>query len=431
MFLEEKHILVGVTGGVAAYKAATLVRELRRHGAEVRVVMTQAAEKFVGAATFQALSGRRVETEVFNGPGDEVRDSDEASGMDDDGMRHIELSRWADFLVIAPASANTLAKMAHGYASDLLSSVYLAGERPTAVVPAMNRLMWQHPATRANVEVLQARGVLVWGPEEGEQACGEIGAGRLLEPTDIMKHLSRFYSQRVLAGHKIVVTAGPTREAFDAVRCLSNHSSGKMGFAMARAAREAGAEVILIAGPVSLPTPYAVQRVDVTTAEQMHTAVFEHIRGATMFISCAAVADYRPLAPIYDAKVKKSSVMMQLHLVRTRDILSEVATLDPCPFLVGFAAETHNVAANARSKLLSKNLDMIVANHVGPDAAHNFGDDNAQVEVYWRGGNESLGPESKVTLSEKLISLFADRYQSQHQLQDQIQTGVSTDEHTA
>ncbi len=418
MFLEGKHILLGVTGGIAAYKAAALVRELRRCGAEVQVVMTRAAEKFVGALTFQGLSGRRVETDLFSHAGD----GRDASGTYRDGMKHIELSRWADFLLIAPASANTLAKMAHGYADNLLSSIYLAGDTSVAVAPAMNRLMWQHPATRANLELLRKRGVLVWGPGEGEQACGETGEGRLLEPADFIECLSEVFSRQTLAGYKVVVTAGPTREAFDAVRCLSNHSSGKMGFAIARAAREWGAEVILIAGPVSLSTPTLVQRIDVMAAEQMYAAVFEHIEGAALFISCAAVADYRPLAPVHDAKIKKSSEMMQLHLVRTRDILADVSALKTHPFLVGFAAETHNVAANARSKLLSKNLDVIVANHVGPDAAHGFGADHARVEVYWRGGSKSLGPESKKVLGEQLMSLFIRQYRSK--------TSVGSQEHT-
>ncbi len=417
MFLEGKHILLGVTGGVAAYKAAVLVRELRRCDAEVQVVMTRAAEKFVGAPTFQGLSGRRVETGLFAATEDAGN-----TAASDDGMKHIALSRWADFLLVAPASANTLAKMAHGYADDLLSAIYLAGDLPTAVAPAMNHLMWQHPATRANLEVLQQRGVLVWGPDEGEQACGETGAGRLLEPPALVERLSKTFSRETLAGKKVVVTAGPTREAFDAVRCLSNHSSGKMGFALARAAREWGAEVVLIAGPVALPTPPSVRRVDVVTAEQMHAAVFEHIADAALFISSAAVADYRPLAPMCDAKIKKNSEMIQLHLIRTRDILAEVAMLEPHPFLIGFAAETHNVAANARSKLLSKNLDMIVANRVGPNAPHNFGDDTAAVEVYWRSGNESLGPEPKTVLSRRLMSLFVRQYQAK--------IGVGAQEHT-
>ena len=412
MFLRGKHILLGVTGGIAAYKAAMLVRELRRCGAEVQVVMTRAAEKFVGAATFHGLSGRRVETDLFDKPENSRKgDADE----DDGGMKHIELSRWADFLLIVPASANTLAKFAHGYADDLLTSIYLAGDMPAAVAPAMNYLMWQHPATRANLRTLEQRGVLVWGPGEGEQACGETGAGRLLEPPEIINRLSETFSHETLAGYKVVVTAGPTREVLDAVRCLSNHSSGKMGFALARAAREQGAEVVLIAGPAPLPTPPSVRRVDVVTAEEMHAAVFEHIEGAAMFISCAAVADYRPLAPKHRTKIKKNEEMLQLHLIRTRDILAEVAALDSHrPFVIGFAAETHDVAANAKSKLLMKNLDMIVASQVGPDAPYSFGNDEALVEVYWRGGGESIGPGPKTALSNQLMSLFIRRYQSRH-----------------
>lgn len=421
MFLKDKRILLGVTGGVAAYKAAMLVRELRRHGAEVQVVMTRAAQNFVGAPTFQGLSGRRVETGLFAGPEDAAGDGDAVAAGG--GMKHIELSRWADFLVVAPASANTLAKMAHGYADDLLSATYLAGDVPAAVAPAMNRLMWQHPATRANVETLQERGVLVWGPDEGEQACGETGDGRLLEPAEIAERLSQAFSHETLAGHKVVVTAGPTREALDAVRCLSNYSSGKMGFAIARAAREQGAEVILITGPVSLPAPPSVRRVDVVTAEEMRTAVFDHVGGASMFISCAAIADYRPLSPLPAAKIKKNSEMMQLHLVRTPDVLTDVAAATVHPFLIGFAAETHSLAANARSKLLEKNLDVIVANQVGPNAPYNFGDDDTELEVYWRGGNETLGPGPKTVLSERLMSLFIRLYQ--------LKTGADAREHTA
>ena len=424
MFLQGKHILLGVTGGIAAYKAAILVRELRRYGAEVQVVMTQAAEKFIGAATFQGLSGRFVETKLFSDSENQF-ENDEAlhrDGMRDNGMKHIELSRWADFLLIAPASANTLAKMAHGYADDLLSSIYLAGDIPIAVAPAMNHLMWQHPATCANIEILRQRKVLIWGPEEGEQACGESGDGCLLDPSDIVSSLNQAFSYETLAGHKIVVTAGPTREAFDAVRCLSNYSSGKMGFALARAAREQGAEVILITGPVSLQTPPSIQRVDVVTAEQMHMEVLEHIQDATMFISCAAVADYRPLSSTVDIKIKKSSELMQLHLIKTRDILSDVATLNPHPFLIGFAAETNNIAVNAKSKLLEKNLDIIVANHVGPQAPYNFGDDRAQVNVYWRGGDQSVGPELKTVLGAKLMSIFIRQYQQKNSVKVQKYT---------
>ena len=409
MFLRGKHILLGVTGGIAAYKAALLVRELRRCGAEVQVVMTQAAGKFIGAATFQGLSGRRVETDPFSEEGDTGESSNRG------GMKHIELSRWADFLLVAPASANTLARFAHGSADNLLSSIYLAGNVPTAVAPAMNHLMWQHPATRANLKTLQHHGVLVWGPDEGEQACGETGAGRLLEPPEIIRRLSEAFSHEKLAGHKVVVTAGPTREALDAVRCLSNPSSGKMGFALARAAREQGAEVVLITGPVSLPTPPSVRRVDVVTAEEMYTAVFKHIENAAILVSCAAVADYRPLAATPNTKIKKSSELLKLHLVRTRDILASVSALDSRPFLVGFAAETHDVAINARSKLLRKNLDVIVANRVGPDAPYDFGNDDALVEVYWRGGNELIGPAPKTVLSNHLMSLFIRQYQSRRQ----------------
>ena len=421
MYLEGKHILLGVTGGIAAYKAAVLVRELRCRGAEVQVVMTRAAGRFVGAATFRGLSGRRVETDLFDDP---ERTATDETAVDDAGMKHIELSRWADFLLIAPASANTLAKMAHGIADDLLSSIYLAGDVPTAVAPAMNRLMWQHPATRANLETLRNRGVLVWGPDEGEQACGETGDGRLLEPGDVADCLDEAFSRKTLAGRKLVVTAGPTREALDAVRCISNHSSGKMGFAIARAAAEQGADVVLIAGPVSLPPPPAVRRVvNVVTVDEMRAAALEHARGAAMFIACAAVADYRSPDPRPDVKLKKDDERLQLSLVRTPDILAGVAALEPRPFLVGFAAETHDVAANARSKLMRKNLDVIVANRVGPNAPYSFGADDAEVAVYWRGGEELLGPARKTALAGQLVSLFIRRYQRKFGVQAQEHTG--------
>ncbi len=415
MFLRNKRILLGVTGGIAAYKAAVLVRELRRVAAEVRVVMTRSAIRFVGAATFQGLSGYPVETDDDAGfepasasagfPGTV------AGAAKDDGMRHIQLSRWADFFLVYPASANTMAEMAHGHADRLLTSIYLAGNAPAAVAPAMNHLMWKHPATRANVQLLRRHGVLVWGPAEGEQACGEDGMGRLLEPQDVVQRLADAFSHATLAGHKVVITAGPTREAVDAVRCLSNHSSGKMGFALARAAGEQGAEVVLIAGPVALHTPPAVKRIDVVSAEQMRAAVMQQIGGASMFIACAAVADYHLPRPLDTGKIKKRHESLHLHLVKTRDILAEVAALEPRPFVVGFAAETSHVEANAKSKLFGKNLDVIVANQVGPEAPHDFGDDMGRVDVYWRDGGESLGSATKEVLGQRLLALFIHLYQ--------------------
>ena len=426
MFLHNKHILLGVTGSIAAYKAVVLVRELRHMAADVRVVMTRSATRFIGVATFQGLSGHPVET----GDADSTPAFADGHALDlatadahDDGMRHIHLSRWADFFLISPASANTMAKLAHGHADDLLTSIYLAGDTPTAVAPAMNHLMWQHPATRANLQLLRRRGVLVWGPAEGEQACGEDGMGRLLEPQEIVSRLSDAFSRGTLAGHKVVVTAGPTREAVDAVRCLSNHSSGKMGFALARAAGEHGAEVVLIAGPVTLRTPPAVRRIDVVSAEQMYAAVMQHIGGASMFISCAAVADYHLPHPMGAGKIKKRDESLHLHLVKTRDILAEVAALDPHPFLAGFAAETDHVEANAKSKLLGKNLDVIVANQVGPNAPHNFGDDVGKVDVYWRGGSETLGPEAKEVLGRRLLALFIHLYHRKNNAGSRERTG--------
>ena len=387
-------ILLGVTGGIAAYKSAELVRRLRDRGAEVQVVMTAGARQFVTPLTFQALSGRPVRTDLW----------DEAAEA---AMGHIELARWADRVLVAPASADFLARLAHGLADDLLTTLCLATDAPLSVAPAMNRLMWANAATQANVALLRSRGVTVLGPAEGDQACGETGPGRMLEPAELLDALApQGAAKRVLAGLKVMITAGPTRERIDPVRFITNRSSGKMGFAVAEAAREAGAEVVLVSGPVNVATPPGVRRVDVETAEQMMNAVNEHVADTDIFIAAAAVSDYRPVQCASE-KIKKTSDSLTLALSRTTDILATVAARAPRPFVVGFAAETQNVERNALAKLEGKRLDMIAANQVGDNLAFDC-EDNA-LTVYWPGGKQDLGHAPKRQLAAALVSLIAER----------------------
>jgi phosphopantothenoylcysteine decarboxylase / phosphopantothenate---cysteine ligase len=391
--MQGKHILLGVTGGIAAYKAADLVRRLRERGAEVQVVMTAAAREFVTPTTFQAVSGRTVRSDLWD-PAAEA------------AMGHIELARWADAVLIAPASADFLARLAAGLADDLLTTMCLATAAPIAVAPAMNHLMWSNAATRANIATLAERGVQVYGPGEGDQACGETGEGRMLEPLDLAGRVQTLLlpADGALAGRRVLVTAGPTRERIDPVRFISNRSSGKMGFAVAQAAREAGASVVLVAGPVSLPTPAGVTRIDVESAAEMLTAVLRELPGTEVFISTAAVADYRP-ARAAEQKIKKTSDTLELAMERTTDVLATVAARSERPFVVGFAAETESVEQNARTKLLKKNLDMIAANEVGHDKA--FDCEDNQLMVLSRGGRHELGRAGKLTLARGLIALIA------------------------
>jgi phosphopantothenoylcysteine decarboxylase/phosphopantothenate--cysteine ligase len=391
-------VLLGVTGGIAAYKSAELVRRLREQGAEVQVVMTEGAQHFVGVATFQALSGRPVRTDLWDA-------SAEAA------MGHIELARWADRVVIAPASADFLARLAHGMANDLLTTLCLATDAPIAVAPAMNRLMWANAATQANVATLRSRGVTIIGPAEGEQACGETGAGRMVEPADILTALLPREPLKggVLAGRKVLVTAGPTRERIDPVRFITNRSSGKMGYAVAEAARDAGAEVVIVSGPVNVPTPAGVRRIDVETAEQMMDAVRAELAGTDIFIAAAAVSDYRPVQAAAE-KIKKTSDSLMLALSRTTDILATVAANTPRPFVVGFAAETQNVERNALIKLEGKRLDMIAANQVGDRLAFDC-DDNA-LTVYWPGGKRELARAAKRDVAAGLVNMIAERFAS-------------------
>ena len=391
--MKGKHILLGVTGGIAAYKSPDLVRRLRERGAEVQVVMTRGAREFVTPTTFQAVSGRTVRSDLWDAAAEAA-------------MGHIELARWADAVLIAPASADFLARLAAGFADDLLTTLCLATAAPVAVAPAMNHLMWSHAATRANIATLAARGVQVYGPGEGDQACGESGEGRMLEPLDLAARVQALLlpADGALAGRRVLITAGPTRERIDPVRFISNRSSGKMGFAVAQAAREAGASVVLVAGPVSLPTPPGVTRIDVESAADMLTAVLRELPGTEIFISTAAVADYRP-ARAAEQKIKKSTDTLELAMERTADVLATVAARSERPFVVGFAAETEAVEQNARTKLLKKNLDMIAANEVGHDKA--FDCEDNQLIVLSRAARHELARAGKLTLARGLIALIA------------------------
>jgi phosphopantothenoylcysteine decarboxylase/phosphopantothenate--cysteine ligase len=385
-------ILLGVTGGVAAYKAPDLVRRLRERGAEVRVVMTAGAQQFVTPLTLQAVSGEVVRTSLWD------EDAEAAMG-------HIELARWADKIIVAPATADFLARLAAGMADDLLTTVCIASEAPVAVAPAMNRVMWADAATRHNVALLSERGVAVFGPGLGDQACGEVGPGRMLEPDDIATLLLQPGSGP-LAGKTVTITAGPTREPIDPVRYITNRSSGKMGFALAEAAAAAGARVRLVAGPVGLPTPAGVERFDVETAQDMYETVHAQLDGSDIFVGAAAISDYRPAAPA-EQKIKKRSDSMALQLSKAPDTLRSVAALEPParPFTVGFAAETEDLESHARQKLEDKGLDMIVANLVGADRA--FDRDDNEVLVLWADGRREWGLVSKRRLARELIELIA------------------------
>jgi phosphopantothenoylcysteine decarboxylase/phosphopantothenate--cysteine ligase len=401
--LTGKRVLLGVTGGIAAYKAPDLVRRLREQGAELRVVLTESAARFVSPLTFQAVSGHPVRAGLWD-------EAAEAS------MGHIELARWAELVLIAPATADFLARLAAGLADDLLATMCLATAAPIKAAPAMNRLMWANPATQENVRRLAARGVEMLGPATGDQACGEVGEGRMFEPRDIVAALlaAPENGDGPLTGQRVVVTAGPTREAIDPVRYLSNRSSGKMGYAVAAAARRAGAEVVLVSGPVDLAAPVGVRLVAVETAAQMRAAVRAELAGASLFISAAAVADYRPAEPA-PQKMKKQAGELSLQLLRNPDILAEVAAASPRPFVVGFAAETENVEANAQLKLEGKSLDMIAANKVGANCGFDR-EDNALV-VLWPGGRQDFGCGTKTELAERFVRLIAERMRGGRQTQ--------------
>jgi phosphopantothenoylcysteine decarboxylase / phosphopantothenate---cysteine ligase len=398
MILAQRRILLGVSGGIAAYKACELVRRLRDLGAQVRVVMTENATRFVTPTTFQALSGEAVRVSLWD-------ESAEAA------MGHIELARWAERVLIAPASADLMARLAHGFANDLLSTLCLATAAPVYVAPAMNQQMWAHAATQANLATLRARGVHILGPAAGDQACGEVGSGRMLEPHQLREAMVASFGDQVLAGLKVVVSAGPTYEDIDPVRFIGNRSSGKMGFAVAEAAARAGAQVTLVAGPVSLATPHGVtRRIDVRSAAQMHAAVTEAAAGADIYVGAAAVGDYRPNAVAEHKLKKQNGVDLTLQLAENPDILASLSAQPSHPFLVGFAAETRNVESYARDKLQRKGLDMIAANQVGDGLGFETAD-NA-ITLYWADGSAELPRADKAVLARQLIERVASRYKA-------------------
>ncbi|MBF2761497.1 MAG: bifunctional phosphopantothenoylcysteine decarboxylase/phosphopantothenate synthase [Ectothiorhodospiraceae bacterium AqS1] len=423
----KRRIVLGVSASIAAWKSAELVRTLRARDFDVRVVMTRAATEFVSPLTFQALSTHPVRCELLDAQAEA-------------GMGHIELARWADMVLIAPASANLMARLAHGLADDLLTTLCLATSAPCVLAPAMNRQMWSAPATVSNAAVLRQRGVRLLGPGSGDQACGEVGPGRMLEPAAIAAEVEAAFARwgndgpidsqsddsqaagegergettprGSLAGLELLITAGPTREAIDAVRFVSNHSSGKMGYAVAEAAAMAGAQVTLISGPVALPTPPFVERIDVVDAGEMHARTMARAKGCDIFIAAAAVADYRPLHRS-KGKIEKTKESMALEFTRTADIVAEVAALEKGPFTVGFAAQTERVKERGRRKLEAKGLDMIAANLVGVEG-RGFADDCNALSVLWRGGEKELELAPKRELAKALVETIAERYREKY-----------------
>lgn len=399
--LQNKRILLGISGGIAAYKTPDLVRRLRDEGAVVRVVMTAGAKAFITPLTLQAVSAQPVHDDLLD-PGAEA------------AMGHIELAKWADLIVVAPATASAMARIANGHADDLLTTLCLATAASVAVVPAMNQQMWAALPTQRNLNLLRADGKLVWGPGEGAQACGDVGAGRMLEVADIVEHVCTQIagrSEQSLRGRRVMITAGPTQEPLDPVRYISNHSSGKMGFALARAAAEAGADVTLISGPVSLPTPDGVERVDVLSANEMLAAVQQYLAPQDVFIGCAAVADYRA-ADVAAQKIKKQGGddEISLSLIKNPDILAWVAAQKDAPYTCGFAAETQNVAKYAQEKLARKGIQMIAANDVS-DSTLGFNSNDNAIELFWRSGDKlsraALGKASKTALASQIIEHIA------------------------
>lgn len=395
--LSGKHIVLGISGGIAAYKCPELARRLRDGGAEVRVVMTDAAKAFITPLTLQVVSGYLVSDDL-------LEPTAEAA------IGHIELGKWADLIILAPATADLLARITAGMANDLLTTVCLATDAPIAAVPAMNQQIYRAAATQANLQTLQARDMLLWGPDNGRQACGDVGPGRMLNPQEIVDLANGYFSTLQNLQHlQVMITAGPTREALDPVRFISNHSSGKMGFAIARAAAACGAQVTLITGPVSLPTPPWVTRVDVTSALDMEQAVQQRVAQQNIFISCAAVADYRA-EQIADEKIKKQGDELVLKMVKNPDIVAGVAAMTKNrPFVVGFAAETQNMEEYAQQKLVCKNLDLICANDVSL-AEHGFDSNTNALHLFWQGGEKRLVLNDKTRLGQFLIDEILSRY---------------------
>ena len=395
MNLTSRHLLLGVTGGIAAYKAAELARLLVKAGAEVQVVMTQAATRFVAPLTFEALTGKPVRTDLFDS-------AHEAA------MGHIELARWADLIVVAPATADFLARLARGRADDLLTTLCVATRAPVAVAPAMNQQMWANAATRQNIKTLQGHDKLIWGPAAGEQACGDVGPGRLFEAAQLFQLVCDHFAKGLCAGVRALVTAGPTHEALDPVRFIGNRSSGRMGFAIVRALVEEGAEVTLVAGPVSMKTPRGVTRIDVQSAQQMHAAVMEQASQCDLFVATAAVADYRPRESAPE-KIKKSREQLVIELIRNPDILADIAALEDGPYTLGFAAETGRLDEFAQQKRISKGVDMIAANLVGAEEGGFERAENA-LSVFWEGGRQQLPLTDKLRLARELITLMSEQF---------------------
>jgi phosphopantothenoylcysteine decarboxylase / phosphopantothenate---cysteine ligase len=399
--LAQKRILLGITGGIAAYKSADLVRRLKERGADVRVILTDAAQQFITPLTLQALSANPVSTSLLD-PAAEA------------AMGHIELAKWADMLLIAPASADSIARLAHGLANDLLTTCVLATAAPVAIAPAMNQQMYKNIATQQNLATLKSYNFYIYGPGAGEQACGDTGAGRMLEPLELVSAVEKhFLAEQQLNNIKITITAGPTREAIDPVRYISNHSSGKMGFALARAAAAMGADVTLISGPVQLATPPGVRRVDVTTALQMHTAALAAAAHSDIFIGCAAVADYRVAEVAANKMKKQADKPLQLTLVQNPDIIASVAALtENRPFTVGFAAETQHLLQYARDKLNRKKLDLICANDVS-DSALGFNSSHNAVTLIWQDGELALPLQPKAELAMAILQHIHQRFSAE------------------
>lgn len=389
--LSTRRVLLGITGGIAAYKSAELARLLVKAGAEVRVVMTRAATEFITPLTLQALSGNRVHTELL--------DADAEAGMG-----HIELARWPDLILIAPASADFIARLSAGRASDILSTLVLASKAPVAIAPAMNQAMWSNAATQQNLQLLRQRGALVFGPGTGEQACGDTGPGRMTEPQELLELSAALFDTGLLSGLKVTITAGPTQEAIDPVRYISNRSSGKMGYALAAEAAAAGAIVTLVSGPVALATPDRVKRIDVISAEEMLAASMSCAQDCDIFIGVAAVADYRP-AEVATRKIKKSADSLQLDLIRNPDIISAIASLENRPFMVGFAAETNDIEEFGAQKLQNKKLDLLFAN----DARATLGSDSIAAIALWPEGRVELGPASKRAVAVRMVEVIRER----------------------
>lgn len=401
--LLHKRIVLGVTGGIAAYKSADLARRLQDAGADVRVVMTQAATEFITPLTMQAVSGHAVHLHMLDAEAES-------------GMSHIELARWADAVLVAPASANFIAKLAHGRADDLLSTVCLATEARVAIAPAMNQQMWQNPATQANLVAVRKNSIAVFGPASGSQACGEVGPGRMLEPTELTELATGLFASGSLESLRVVVTAGPTWEAIDPVRGITNRSSGRMGYAVAEAAAEAGASVVLVSGPTMLADPQRMTVVRVSSGREMYAAVHEHIGDCSIFIGVAAVCDYRP-KKIAAQKIKKHADTMTIELVKNEDILASVAGLARAPFTVGFAAETENVEKYARTKLKEKAVDLIAANDVSEQGTGFESDYNRLLLVDEHGVIE-LPRQHKAQLARTLIECIAQKYHAKSAAQD-------------